>query len=179
MSSVAPWLVVIDMQNVFTSGEWRCPRFGEIIEPIRALAARHIGRTLLTRFVAGSEHDGSWKQYYDTFCFANVPDSDPIYDIIEPLRDLAREDNVVTMTTFSKWAGIRAITGDFPRLILTGVATDCCVLSTAISAAEAGAFVTVVPDACAGSSDDNQEAAKKIFRGYAPLIELPDSGAVT
>jgi nicotinamidase-related amidase len=47
-------------------------------------------------------------------------------------------------------------------------------LSTAMAAAEAGAFVTVVLDACAGSSDVNQLAAKNILGGYAPLIEVKD-----
>ncbi len=45
-------------------------------------------------------------------------------------------------------------------------------LSTAMQAAEAGAFVTVVIDACAGSSAENQAAAEKILVGYAPLIQI-------
>jgi len=63
-----------------------------------------------------------------------------------------------------------ARTGQYPHLVLAGVATDCCVLSTAMAAAEAGAFVTVALDACAASSSDNQLAAKNILMGYAPLI---------
>src|SRR5262249_11435927 len=110
------------------------------------------------------------------FHFANVPGSDPLYDVVEPLQYLIRDDNVVTMTTFNKWGdehhGLRAKTGKYPHLVLAGVATDCCVLSTAISAAEAGAFVTVVLDACAASSPDNQLAAKNILLGYAPLIDV-------
>jgi nicotinamidase-related amidase len=172
--NASPWLVIIDMQVIFSDYPkwWGCPRFGEIIEPIRKLAAEFEGRTLLTRFVAAREHEGSWKRYYEEFPFAAVPGSDPIYDIVEPLRDLVREDNVVTMSTFSKWKGIREKLGECPHLVLTGVATDCCVLSTAMSAAEAGAFVTVVMDACAGSSDENQVAAKNILKGYAPLIDV-------
>ena len=76
------------------------------------------------------------------------------------------------MTTFSKWTGISEKIGPYPQLTLAGVATDCCVLSTAISAAEAGAFVTVAMNACAGSSDANQPAAQAIFEGYAPLIRV-------
>ena len=93
-------------------------------------------------------------------------------------RSLIRDNNVVTMTTFSKWGdehnGLRAKTGKCPHLVLAGVATDCCVLSTAISAAESGAFVTVVMDACAGSSEENQFAAQNVLMGYAPLIEVTD-----
>lgn len=166
------WLVIIDMQRVFESGTWACPKFGTIIEPIRQLAAKHRGRTLLTRFVDAREKAGSWVPYYEEFSFADVPDSDPIYDIVPELQDLITADNVVTRTTFSKWEGIVAKTGPYPHLLLTGVATDCCVLSTAMQAAEAGAFVTVALDACAGSSDTNQLAAQNILEGYAPLIHV-------
>ena len=43
--------------------------------------------------------------------------------------------------------------------MLAGVATDCCVLSTALAAADAGCLVEVVADACAGSSDEAHERA--------------------
>ena len=176
-SADSPWLVIIDMQNVFRPpSDWGCPRFDAIIKPIRELAPKYGDRTLMTRFVAGTHHRGSWVPYYKEFSFADVPNSDPIYDIVDELKDLAHADNVVTMTTFSKWGdarnGVRAKTGEYPRLVLAGVATDCCVLSTAMTAAEAGAFVTVILDACAGSSDENQLAAKNIMKGYAPLIEI-------
>jgi len=176
----SPWLVIIDMQTIFSQYPkwWGCPKFNEIIDPIRKLAAKYGDRTLLTRFVAAVDHEGSWVPYYNAFPFADVPASDPIYDVVDELKDLIHDDNVVTMTTFSKWGdehhGLRAKTGKYPHLVLTGVATDCCVLSSAMTAAEAGAFVTVVLDACAGSSDENQLAAKNIMTGYAPLIEVKD-----
>ena len=180
----SPWLVIIDMQNIFAHPPkwWGCPKFDEIIAPIRELAAAYGDRTLLTRFVAGTDHGGSWGPYYQQFPFANVPGSSPLYEIVEPLRDLVRGDNVVTMTTFNKWGdehhGVRAKTGRYPHLVLAGVATDCCVLSTAMAAAEAGAFVTVALDACAASSSENQLAAKHILAGYAPLIQIADHRAL-
>ncbi|MDQ3283877.1 MAG: cysteine hydrolase [Acidobacteriota bacterium] len=177
MSDDNSWLVIIDMQTIFReAGKWPCPRFDEILSPIRQLAAQYRGRTLLTRFVDPPQKNGSWVPYYETFPFANVPDTDALYDIVEELADLVTPGNVVTMTTFSKWGdeqnGIRSKTGAYPHLLLTGVATDCCVLSTAMSAAEAGAFVTVAMNACAASSDQNQIAAEQILNGYAPLISL-------
>ena len=172
MTNSDEWLVIIDMQNVFASETWGCPKFGTIIEPILQLAASYRGRTLLTRFVDAPQKAGSWVPYYEEFAFANVPDSDPLYDIVPELQDLIAGDNVVTMTTFSKWDGILHKTGPYPHLLLAGVATDCCVLSTAMQAAEAGAFVTVALNACAGSSDTNQVAAQNILEGYAPLIKV-------
>jgi nicotinamidase-related amidase len=176
----SPWLVIIDMQTIFSQypNWWGCPKFNDIIVPIRKLAAKYGDRTLITRFVAGADHEGSWVPYYKEFPFAVKPDSDPIFDLVHQLKYLIRDNNVVTMTTFSKWGdehnGLRAKTGKYPHLVLAGVATDCCVLSTAMSAAESGAFVTVVLDACAGSSEENQLAAQNVLTGYAPLIEVTD-----
>src|ERR1051326_8332546 len=151
---------------------WRCPDFGKIIEPIRRLAADYPGRTLLTRFVDAPQKAGSWVQYYKESAFANVPESDCMDEIVTAPQDLITADNVVTRTTFNKWDGILSKTGPYPHLLLAGVATDCCVLSTALQAAEAGAFVTVALNACAGSSPENQMAAERILRGYKPLIQV-------
>lgn len=62
--------------------------------------------------------------------------------------------------------------------MLTGVATDCCVISTALAAADAGAHVTVVADACAGSTAENQAAALQVMGLYPPQITISDSAAV-
>ncbi|WXF89963.1 isochorismatase family protein [Curtobacterium flaccumfaciens pv. flaccumfaciens] len=55
------------------------------------------------------------------------------------------------------------------------MSTDCCVLSTALAAADAGATVTVVADACAGASDEDHDRALAVMRLYAPLITVVDS----
>ena len=171
------WLAIIDMQRIFSKKKWwGCPKFNDIIPPIVQLAALYGDRTLVTRYVADQNPQGSWVPYFKEFSFAAVPGSNRIYDLVAPIKKLAHKDNVVTMTTFSKWGdarhGLRAKTGSYPNLVLTGVATDCCVLSTAMAAAESGAFVTVVLDACAGSTPKNQAAAKKILQGYTPLISI-------
>ncbi|HEY2507218.1 MAG TPA: isochorismatase family protein [Streptosporangiaceae bacterium] len=52
------------------------------------------------------------------------------------------------------------------------MSTDCCVLSTALAAADAGVRVQVVADACAGASDESHEITLQILRLYAPLVEV-------
>jgi nicotinamidase-related amidase len=52
------------------------------------------------------------------------------------------------------------------------VSTDCCVLSTALAAADAGVEVQVVAEACAGLTDDSHREALDIMQLYAPLIEV-------
>jgi nicotinamidase-related amidase len=56
--------------------------------------------------------------------------------------------------------------------VLTGVSTDCCVLSTALAAADAGCFVQVVADACAGVTDTDHDRALAAMALYEPLIRV-------
>ncbi|WP_461963052.1 cysteine hydrolase family protein [Curtobacterium sp. 24E2] len=135
---------------------------------------------MFTRFVAPPRPQGAWMPYYREWPFALVPDADPLYALTEPFASAAgdRNDPVVTEPTFGKWGtGLQAVVGDHPHLVLTGVSTDCCVLSTALAAADAGATVTVVADACAGASDADHERALDAMRLYAPLITVVDSAA--
>jgi nicotinamidase-related amidase len=169
----APWLVVIDPQRIFAEppSPWAAPDFDAVVEPVRRLAEAHAGRVVVTRFVAPERPAGSWVPYYRAWPFARVPDGDPLYEIVPALRDLSGV--VVTEPTFGKWTpGLRAVTGPTPHLVLAGVATDCCVLSTALAAADGGARVDVVTDACAGSSEDNHLRALDAMALYAPQITL-------
>jgi nicotinamidase-related amidase len=61
---------------------------------------------------------------------------------------------------------------------VTGVATDCCVLSTVLAAADAGVPVRVVGDACAGSTDDDHRKALELMALYAPLVALTSTAEV-
>jgi len=63
-------------------------------------------------------------------------------------------------------------------MVLTGIATDCCVLSTALAAADAGVRVSVVADASAGSTDANYQRALDVMALYGPLITITDSASV-
>ena len=96
------------------------------------------------------------------------PPDAPLYELVED-RGPAR---VLTATTFGKWGPeLAGIVGDGP-VTVAGVATDCCVVSTVLPAADAGVPLRVVTDACAGSSDDEHDRALHLMGLYAPLVEL-------
>ena len=67
-----------------------------------------------------------------------------------------------------------------PRMVATsaGVSTDCCVLSTALAGADAGARLTVVTDACAGSTAENHAAALHVMGLYPPQITLKTTAEI-
>jgi nicotinamidase-related amidase len=174
----APWLAVIDMQRVFgdEGSPWAAPRFGEITGAVRELAAAFAPRVSFTRFIAPARPEGAWQEYYRQWPFALQPPDAELWALAGGLADgLPGEQATATVDapTFSKWgAGLAARTGHGGHLVLCGVSTDCCVLSTALAAADAGITVTVVGDACAGVDDTSHAQALAIMALYGPLVTV-------
>ena len=173
-------LAVIDMQNVFgePGSPWLTPRFAEVVEPVRQLAEAYGDQAVFTRFVAPDTPQGAWVPYYEEWSFALRPPDAPLWDVVPYLDDAAgpaeRAGRVVSATTFSKWAQLRPLVGPHGRLVLCGVSTDCCVISTALAAADDGIEVVVVADACAGVDDDSHAQALHVMGLYAPLVRVVD-----
>ncbi|MFC6704377.1 cysteine hydrolase family protein [Flexivirga alba] len=174
-SSGHDWLVVIDAQAIFAdpqTSQWGSPMWAQTVPRIRAAIERYGDRVVFTRFVADPSPQGSWVTYYETWPFAQVPDGDPLYAIVPELAALADVAPVVTVPTFGKWPALVEIVGATPRLTLAGVSTDCCVLSTALAAADAGATVRVASDLCAGSTPENHARALAAMELYGPQITI-------
>jgi len=85
----------------------------------------------------------------------------------------AAAPHVETRTTFGKWdAQLAVALQGTDEIVLAGVSTDCCVISTALAAADAGIHVRLAVDACAGASAADHQRALDAMALYAPLIEL-------
>ena len=171
------WLAVIDMQRVFgeTGSPWLAPRFAGTIEPIKALVAVFGVRVTFTRFIAPAVPDRAWRRYYDQWPFALQSPDARIYELVDDFAPARTLD----ATTFGKWGPELAGQIGARRLVLAGVSTDCCVLSTALAAADAGVQVQVVADACAGVTDESHEQALAIMTLYGPLIEVIQAADIT
>jgi nicotinamidase-related amidase len=165
-------LAVIDMQRVFgePGSPWLAPRFAEIVDPIRRLAEAFGPRVVFTRFVAPAQPHGAWQRYYEQWPFALQPPDARIYELADPFGAMAGP--TLDTTTFSKWGPDLAARAGLGPLVLAGVSTDCCVLSTAVAAADAGMAVQVVADACAGVDDESHDKALHIMRLFAPHVEV-------
>jgi nicotinamidase-related amidase len=168
----AAWLAVIDMQRVFAEPgtDWFVPRFAEVVEPVAELVAALRPRVTFTRFVAPAVPAGAWQRYYEQWPFALQPPDARIYQLAGEFAD--EPGPTLDATTFSKWGPELAGRVGGGRLVLAGVSTDCCVLSTALAAADAGVTVQVVADACAGVTDSSHEQTLDILRLYSPLVEV-------
>ena len=168
-----PWLVAVDLQMIFAdrASAWRTPEFERAAVGTETLLPAFGDRVVRTRFVAPEHPTGAWVDYYADWPFALVPPTDPLYDLVSPFSGLGGP--VVSATTFGKWgADLAAVVGPEAPLVLTGVSTDCCVLSTALPAADAGATVRVMADACAGSTPENHERALAAMGLYGPQITI-------
>lgn len=166
---------MIDPQRIFAdpSSEWASPFFDAAFANIRRLAA-HVGpnRTLVTRWLPTADRSTSWGDYFAAWPFADVPADDPLYNLIGPARGLSSHPTV-DEPTFGKWGPqLERIVGPTPRLWVTGVSTDCCVVSTVLAAADAGAHVRVVTDAVAASTAENGAAALATMALFPPQVEL-------
>ncbi|SMH32379.1 Nicotinamidase-related amidase [Rathayibacter oskolensis] len=164
-------LVAIDLQHVFADPEspWGSSEFARAASGTRRLLPAFGERVVTTRFVAPSQPSGAWIPYYRDWPFALVPAEDRLYELVEGFEG----HRTVTATTFGKWgADLEAELDESREMVLTGVSTDCCVLSTALAAADAGVHVRVVEDACAGASEADHRRALDAMALYAPLIAL-------
>jgi nicotinamidase-related amidase len=170
------WLVVVDLQHVFGDEDspWTAPRFEEIRPRVRRLVEAFGDRVVWTRFVAPAEPVGAWKEYYEQYDFALQPPEAQCYQLVEDPGG----HPVVDATTFGKWGpDLVEVVGQGP-LTVAGVATDCCVISTVLPAADAGVHVRVVTDACAGAGDEEHERALQVMGGYAPLVTFATTDEV-
>jgi nicotinamidase-related amidase len=162
-------LVVIDLQKVFADPEspWSTPGFRRVVGPVQKLVQAFQPHVTFTRFVAPEVPAGAWRKYYDRWPFAlQSPDAE-LYELVDEFAGPSLDT-----TTFGKWGPeLAAKIGD-SALVLAGVSTDCCVLSTAVAAADAGVEVFVAADACAGMTDESHEKTLAILRLYSPLIEV-------
>jgi nicotinamidase-related amidase len=184
MSGAGPeagaWLVAIDPQHIFASPDsaWGSPFFADALANIRRLAEHFDERVLVTRWLPTADRTTSWGDYFAAWPFADQPASDALFDLVPEATGLSPHPTL-DLPTFGKWgAEIEAIVGRGAHVVLTGVSTDCCVLSTALAGADAGAHLTVVTDACAGSTAENHAAAVQVMGLYPPQIALATTADV-
>jgi nicotinamidase-related amidase len=168
-----PYLMLIDLQRVFGERDspWFTPGFADAAAGCRRLRDGFAGRTALTRFVPPALAEDAWGPYYELWPFALDPANAAQFNLVPDFP--ATNSVIIDRPTFGKWDAEtdRAI-GRTRELVLAGVSTDCCVIATALAAADAGVHVQVVGDACAGLSDTDHQRALDAMALFAPMIEI-------
>ena len=176
-------LVVVDAQVVFAdpASAWAAPGFAGVVPVVRSLVEAFDAAgapVVFTRFLAPEHPVGAWVGYYERWPFALRPPGDALWDLVGG-TGRRTEHPVVDATTFGKWGpALAAATAGASGIVLAGVSTDCCVLSTALGAADAGVGVRVAADACAGVSAADHERALAAMALYDPLVRVVDAASV-
>ena len=177
--STEPWLVVIDMQPIFgdPSSQWAAPRYDEIVPNVRRLVDQFGERVVFTRYLAPEHPDGAWVPYFELWPFALDPANAHLYELSDGLGYAGQ--TVIDRERFGKWDdGLAEAIDNAAEVVMVGVSTDCCVLSTALPMSDSGVHVRIVTDACAGASDTDHQRALDAMALYAPLVELTTTDAV-
>jgi len=172
--------VVVDMQELFRShSEWGAQSLSGIIPAIERLLRARPDRAWFTRFIPPRRADdarGSWQRYYRRWSSVTLDRLDPaLIDVVHELRPWAKQ--VVDKSGYSAMGAPKlrdaALFQSDHCLILSGVETDVCVLSTAMEAMEAGLRVILATDALASSSEPCHLKALDIFRDrFDEQVEL-------
>jgi nicotinamidase-related amidase len=168
---MAPVLALIDLQRIFADPDsrWATPGFQRVVEPVQSLVELFSPRVVFTGFVAPQKPAGSLVPYYEEYPFALQPPDSYAYQLVDEFNGAPTLDKI----TFGKWGTeLAEQVGQNGRLVVAGVTTDCCVLSTALAAVDAGVQVQVVADACAGVNKESHEKALDIMRLYSPMLEV-------
>lgn len=167
-------LAVIDMQHAFRdkASQWYIPRYDQAAAVIERLRDALTCRRIYTRFVPDLNEEGAWRSYYDYWEEMRRPAHDPVW---VTTLDIGDTDSIVDAGTFGKWSQIAPYVALGDTLIICGVATECCVLSTVLGAIDAGRRVVLVPDACAAINDEAQAGTLTLLSHMFPLCHLVDS----
>lgn len=164
-------LVLIDLQRIFAEPQspWAAPDFDVAMAGCTRLAAGWSGARVVTRFVLPEQIDGAWRTYYQDWPFAVDPANSALYDLVDGVQ--VQGAIRVDRPRFGKWdAGTAAALPDVTELVLGGVSSDCCVLATALAAADDGVQVTIATDACAGATAQDHQRALDAMALFSPMI---------
>lgn len=177
-------LLVIDMQNAYTEfGPWTCPHMERAADNIMTLIETgQFAQVIFTRFDAPQHPVGTWKNYNTINSVVN--ENIFMNELVPQLAPYAEIYPLYSKSTYSALAipEIQAAAAECIRrdgsVVLTGVVSECCVLATAFQLIDMGCPVIYLTDACAGISDELEEAVIMVLAGldYVQTTILDTAG---
>jgi nicotinamidase-related amidase len=178
----------IDMQRLFGENtEWASPVVHAIEPKVSRICAHAPHLTLFTRFLTperAEDANGQWQIYYRHWKSVLASNLDPdLLDLLPPLRRFTPPARVIDKYAHSAFeaAEFQAALDDLKAdtIIFTGVETDVCVLTTALTAVDRGYRTILISDAIASSSPEGHRAALAgIYPRFDQQVELIDTDSL-
>jgi nicotinamidase-related amidase len=175
----------IDMQRLFAEEtEWASPVVHAIEPKVSRICAHAPYQALFTRFLTPSRAEdaqGQWQIYYrhwKSVLNSNI-DAD-LLDLLPPLRRFVPPARIIDKYVHSAFEApeFQVALDDLKAdtIIFTGVETDVCVLTTALTAVDRGYRTILISDAIASSSPEGHRAALAgIYPRFDQQVELIDT----
>lgn len=167
-------IIVTDMQNVYLKGEkWACKSINSAIGNIIRLLNKCECEVMFTAFCSPNNPIGQWKTYNRVNDDVNSCPGKS--EIIDELKRYIKKYSLLIKDKYSSLSNEKVFKAAYKtintggRLVLTGVVSECCVLSTAMAAIDLGAKVVYLKDAVSGSNKETEKAVELIMRGMEPV----------
>jgi nicotinamidase-related amidase len=163
--------LVVDMQELFRSHvDWGTPALSEIVPGIERLLRARPERACFSRFIPPElmEHAiGAWQRYYRRWHRVTLDKMDRgLIEIVPELRPWAKW--TIDKSGYSALSNAEFRQALLARpdqcLILSGVETDVCILSTVMEAMDLGFRVILAADAMTSSVVQCHDLAIEIMR---------------
>lgn len=171
----------VDMQRMFAEETpWHTPWLERVLPQIVSLVAAQPDRTLFTRFLpppTAERARGTWKAYYQRWPEMTQERLHPeLLDLVPQLARFVPPAMVVDKFEYSAFRSPKLLPllrqKRVRTLIVTGVETDVCVLSTILAAVDLGLRVVIPTDAVCSSTDETHDALLRLYRRrFATQIE--------
>lgn len=167
-------ILVTDMQKVYLKGEkWACKNINSAAGNIIRILNKCDCEVIFTAFAAPKNPIGQWKKYNSVNDDVNsCPEKSEIIEKFKRYTEkypLLLKDKYSSLSNSKVREAAKKTINNGGRVVLTGVVSECCVLSTAMAAIDIGCKVIYLRDAVAGSNRKSEKAAELIMQGMEPV----------
>lgn len=164
-------LLVIDMQNIYTTGQkWACLDTEGAAERVnRIIDAGVCSSVIFTRFLADPNPDGVWADYNRQY--EEINNNQWANEMVPQLSGALARYPLYTKSVYSSLAIPEVLDAakQADRVVVTGVVAECCVLSTVFALIDAGIYVVYLTDGVSGLDKEKEAATELTLSGLSPL----------
>lgn len=178
----------VDMQRMFLEDTpWRTPWMARVLPAVVAIAEHRPAQTVFTRFMPPEHPErarGTWRRYFEHWQSMTAAQIEPaLLDLVPPLRALVPPAIVWDKRVYSAFFDGTLVPELARRhadsLVITGLETDVCVLSTVLAAIDHGFRVVLAVDALSSASDRTHDALMTLYHErFSQQVEVATSEVV-